>query len=587
MGMLARGGKMVSVLLLLSLGLLLLSQPALGALVVVEGSINPVLSMEVVRQDPAVIGEEFTVLYSVKNISDKPAFNLTFGFNVEGIQEGDFQPITLNSEKLPETITMLEEGASASFSVTYKVSPDAQEKVYRLVGRVHVQNASMQDAGSYSALSSVGLTLTSAKPTLTVTDILLPDAEPDLLNGFKIKLLVKNGSLTHDLRNVTFQLDGGENFEVMDISNKKSLTRISTNQTVEVEYTLRAKANRPSNAITLFSGYSYTTGSVDLKENSEALFLPLPTETSGNGTIPRVIIKKYSLSKDQVLAGDRVALTLSIENTNQRSVQNVLVSFGAERITTDSGTSSTTVFSPVNSSNTFHIDEIPGKSTVNKSITFYVDPGATAKTYSMPVTISYEDSRGVPVDAAVNDSVNIPVTQEAKLQIMSVNIPTEAMAGMPIAVTAEFANAGKVDLTEFSVRLEGDFQTQEGSMYLSKLAIGSTNSYAGVIIPEAEGTLSGRLVFSYTDNNNQLVEEARDFSIEIMPMEDPGIDPGMPPLGPDGEPLGPDGQPIGGGGILGFVKERWLPLLLLALVIGQGVYIVRYKKKAKEEFFDE
>jgi LPXTG-motif cell wall-anchored protein len=48
-------------------------------------------------------------------------------------------------------------------------------------------------------------------------------------------------------------------------------------------------------------------------------------------------------------------------------------------------------------------------------------------------------------------------------------------------------------------------------------------------------------------------------------------------------------EPSGGEGNLfvRIVKNNWLPMLLGLVVIVLFVYIVRLKKKAKEEFFDE
>ena len=46
--------------------------PAYGSLFIVENSLMPILSFDVSRQDPAIIGEEFSIVYLVRNISDKP-----------------------------------------------------------------------------------------------------------------------------------------------------------------------------------------------------------------------------------------------------------------------------------------------------------------------------------------------------------------------------------------------------------------------------------------------------------------------------------------------------------------------------------
>jgi hypothetical protein len=573
----------LAVMLTMLLGL---SLPVYGALVDVTDSINPILTVEMTRQDPAVIGEEFTIVYTIRNISNKPAFNLTFDATLEGLSDFSEGPFTFTP---PETITMLDEGGTATLAVKFSVDADtATEKTYRLIGHINCQNATMQPCGTYTAMSSVSTSFTSAKPTLSVQDIILLDQAPDVQNGFGIRIMVKNSSLIYDLRNVQFKLDGGENFEVMDISNKKEIVKIYTNDTVGIDFKLRELEGRSSNSIKLSTGYSYANGNVALADNTEELFLPLPTEsTAGNGAIPRVIIKKYTLSKDQVLAGDRIDLTLAIENTNLKPVRNILISFGVQDIQTDTGTSSATVFSPVNSSNTFHLDEIAGKTTVSKTITLYVDPGAAAKTYIVPVVIKYEDDKGSKTDLTVSDNVNIPVTQQAKLQVMTLNIPTEGFAGQPVPVTAEFANAGKVDLTEFTVSLEGNFEAQDASMYLAKLAIGATNSYAGMIIPQEEGTIEGKLIFSYTDNNNQTVTDEHPFTMNVMAMTEPDMG-GGGMAGPDGEILGPDGKPIGGSiGLLDRAKQHWLPIVLGLAILGEAGYILRIKRKAKEEFFDE
>lgn len=578
-----RAGIALAVVLTMLLGL---SLPAYGALVDVTDSINPILTVEMTRQDPAVIGEEFTMVYTIRNISNKPAFNLTFDATLEGMSDFSEGPFSFTP---PEPITMLDEGGTATLAVKFAVDADtATEKTYRLIGHINCQNATMQPCGTYTAMSSVSTSFTSAKPTLSVQDIILLDKAPDVQNGFGIRIMVKNSSLIYDLRNVQFKLDGGENFEVMDISNKKEIVKIYTNDTVGIDFRLRELEGRSSNSIKLSTGYSYANGNVALADNIEELFLPLPTEsTAGNGAIPRVIIKKYTLSKDQVLAGDRIDLTLAIENTNLKPVRNILISFGVQDIQTDTGTSSATVFSPVNSSNTFHLDEIAGKTTVSKTITLYVDPGATAKTYIVPVVIKYEDDKGSKTDLTVSDNVNIPVTQQAKLQVMTLNIPTEGFVGQPVPVTAEFANAGKVDLTEFTVSLEGNFEAQDASMYLAKLAIGATNSYAGMIIPQEEGTIEGKLIFSYTDNNNQTVTDEHPFSMNVMAMTEPEMGEGGM-VGPDGEILGPDGKPIGGSiGLLDRAKQNWLPIVLGLAILGEAGYILRIKRKAKEEFFDE
>jgi hypothetical protein len=390
----------------------------------------------------------------------------------------------------------------------------------------------------------------------------------------------------YDLRNISARLDGGESFEVTDIINEKHIARIAENQTANVEFKLRARDERKSNTVSLISGFNYSQGAVE--EKREELFLPVKEEDKdkdSNEGIPRVIIKRYSLSKDKVLAGDRIDLTIEIENTNIKPVRNVLINFGVESTSSETGGgSSSTVFAPVGSSNTFYIDEIKGRSTISNTITFAVDSGAIARTYIVPVTINYEDEKGNYKDLRTSDNVNIPVTQEAKLSVTSMTFPSSGMIGMPSPVMMEFVNSGKVDISDFSVKLEGDFDLMDATMYIARLMIGSNNSYTGMLIPTSEGEKEGKLIISYLDNNNQEILEEHPFSVSVTGMEDIGF--------PGGDMFGPEmGMPpedaAGYVAYLRFLKDHWIELGLGIIALIQLIVIIRIRKKAKEEFFDE
>jgi hypothetical protein len=555
--------------------------PAFGAIISVENSIIPVLSAEVSRQDPAIIGEEFTIVYLVKNISDKPALNVRYTCYV--VDAIDAYPFSVST---PQPIERLDPGASATVNVKIMIDGDAREKDYNINGIFTCVDASGANPVNYSAMTWVPIRFTTVKPNLTVSDMVIVEANPDTAAGFTIRLTLKNSSLMYDLRNILVQLEGGENFEIMEFTNKKEISKISANQTTTIDYKLRTKENRRSNTIALTTSFSYTGGIVGDKR--EELFIPIKEEdTSSNGKKPQVIIKQYSLSKEQVLAGDRIDLTLVIENTNSRPVKNVLINFGVESISSDGGgSSSSTVFAPVGSSNTFHVDQINGKSTVTNTITFAVDAGAIARTYIVPVTITYEDEKGIYDNLYIRDNVNIQVTQQAKLSVTSMTLPSSATEGMPTPVMAEFINSGKVDLVDFTVRLEGDFDVMDASMYLAKFSIGSTNSYTGLLIAKAEGEVEGKLVISYLDNNNQEVVDEYPFTVSVMPADDMGGGIGMDP----GFPFPNDGgmMPNGGDrGIVGILTDNWIPIAMGFVIFILLIYIVRIKKKAKEEFFDD
>lgn len=573
-------------LLILAMCLSLLPAVALAE---ITEDINPIIIIDKLSAEQAVAGGEFNLTLGIRNIAKNPAFNLKFDFKLQ--DSDDLGPFALKNNQAT-TIKQLDGNASQTVFLTFTVKGDAQNKDYNLIVNLSGQNATFQDSSFNSTTITIPVTYDLTKPVLIIKEASINPENPDLIEGFAVNFQVWNLSKTTDARNVVLLLDGKENFEVMEISNKKNLAKLEKGMYETVTYKLRAKETRADNTIKLKIDFDYLGDQNQSVE--ETVNLPLPQQDVAIGATPWVIINKYTLSAERVLAGSTVTLSLYIENTNQRPVKNVKISLDVTKIEdSSSGTSGTkitgdTVFSPVNSSNSFYIDSIPAKTVVTKDIDLFVDPNATAKTYIVPVTIKYEDRKGTTLTS--EEMVNIPVTQDCKLQILSVQIPPSGAVGQPIPITAEFVNVGKVALGNFMVSLEGEFAKENGSYYVGNLEIGASDFFQGSVIPQAEGKLEGKLVFSYIDNNNKDVRQENPFSIDIQSQPEP-----MP--GKDGEMIGPDGPIKGfpgrnvetqGAGFFTKVKAWTIPILLVLIIAGEGLYIRRLKKKKKSgEFFDE
>lgn len=284
-----------------------------------------------------------------------------------------------------------------------------------------------------------------------------------------------------------------------------------------------------------------------------------------------MIIQRYNVDPSKVLAGNYVTLYLYVENTNSLPVNNVSIQMDVPTETSSSGgtVTSSTVFSPVDSSNTFYIDRIEGKTTALKTINMYVDPNAIAKTYIVPVAIKYESTDGTKYESS--DNVNIPVTQESKVEIISSNLPVMGNVGEPLNLSLEFVNVGKVNLTNFKVCLEGDIPGKEENVYyLGTFNAGESNEYTASIIPELEGELSGSVKMSYIDADNQDVALEIPFTCEVGPAID---------YGEMDVPMEPMEEP----GLLDKLKQHWLPVVLGVIVILQAAVLIRIKRKAKAE----
>jgi len=196
-------------------------------------------------------------------------------------------------------------------------------------------------------------------------------------------------------------------------------------------------------------------------------------------------------------------------------------------------------------------------------------------TYTLPISIEFEDEEGASF--SVNESVNIPVLQETRVQVLSVDIPKSAAAGQPVPLSMEFANTGRIALNNVFVEIVGDFPKENATYFVPRLEIGMSDFFQGMIIPSEEGTISGSLTLTYLDALNQEVKIEHPFTMTVEPMMDMPVDMPLEPMPGFENPQA--GLPwfmiaiIGGGVII---------LLIAAIFI-----IKKIRAKRQNDFFNE
>ena len=291
---------------------------------------------------------------------------------------------------------------------------------------------------------------------------------------------------------------------------------------------------------------------------------------------PRLIIDKYVFEPKLVEAGENFEMHLSFFNTNSsKTVKNIKIFLTAEAnpgTEPNSPSSGSSVFTPVDSSNTFYIDSIPPKGRVEKAITMFTVPDAVAKTHMITANFEYEDNSGEAYTAT--ELIGVPVIQQSKLEIGELSVMPEAFVGDLSPVSLEFYNTGKVTLYNMMVKLEGDFQTESGSYYIGNFENGSSEFFEGMIIPSQPGLLEGAVVFTYEDSTGQAQEVRKEFSLNVSD---------MPPMEdfPDDYPMEEEGS----GGIKGLLKSKWLWIGLAIIAGGFGGF--KFYKKHKQRKEDE
>lgn len=321
-------------------------------------------------------------------------------------------------------------------------------------------------------------------------------------------------------------------------------------------------------------------------EQIVGVFLNNP-ENVGDGkdakkSTPKLIIDKYEFEPKLPLAGNEFEMNLSFYNTNaKKAVKNIKIDLTSQDTSkSDSNTAGSSVFTPVDSSNTFYIGRIAPSGKVEKTIKMFVVPDATAKTYNITANFEYEDDENNEYKSSEN--IGVPVYQESKLDIDPINYQTNAMVGDSIPINANFYNTGKVTLYNFKVTLTADNATvNNGTYYIGNFNSGGQDVYEGSIMPNEAGEIKGKLKFTYEDSTGEVKEKEEDINITVE--EAPPVDPNM---GPDGMPL-----PDGAMGDTPWYKKPLFYIPVALVILGAIGFVVfkklKNKKKEKDLKIDE
>lgn len=427
---------------------------------------------------------------------------------------------------------------------------------------------------------NVGGDSNSQSSNLLIENMKYPNEAISPNNNFILKFdLRNNGGI--NANNILVKVESSDPAVVPKTTNIKRINTIGPSGTESLEFVFSPtqEAISKSYPISIIVEYDDELNQDGEKRPQLSQYVGINVEKSGDSGKgkPKLIIDKYSFNPSLVKAGENFEMTLSFFNTNNiKTIKNIKIFLTSnERTDPNSNSGGGSVFTPVDSSNTFYIDSIPPKGRVEKKITMFTVPDAQAKTYTLIANFEYEDNEGNEYPA--EELIGVPVVQQSKLETGELQLYPEAMVGQPLPVSLEFYNTGKVTLYNMMVKLDGDFQTENGSYYVGNFNSGSSEYFEGMVIPSQPGELKGALLFTYEDSTGQMQELRKEFTLNVMempPMEEfPGD---MPPM----EDMKP-------GGIKGILKSKWLWIILIIIGGVGGFIFYKKKKKAKEMALDE
>ena len=557
--------------------------------VTVRNNYTPgLLLVEAGKPLPAVAaGDEFDLPVTVRNQGKLPVRNVKI--NIDGLSADGFMLASGSSRLSWDRID-----GSASKSVVLKLRAGAKltEGSYAVNFQLEYQDERSEAAEATKDVQQLWLPVTGAEEvdhSLEVTSVTPSRTTMNPGQTVTVTIAIKNTG-TAEARQVRVGSEVAPNVLFPTSQNLFILKTLAPGEEKKLSFTFQAQADAPRGSAPITLKVEAPSGSDTPYTLSQAVsvFVAGKTETTDTSkNVPKIIVYSYAAEPALVTAGDEFDLHLTFMNTHTgKSVRNIKANFTVNEASNETGS----VFTPVGSSNTFFVDAIGPKNTVDRTIRLYTIPDAKSKTYNVTVSFGYEDDAGNPYTA--EEIIGIPVYQPARFEVSEPNYMPETMVGQMMPISFEMYNLGKNTLYNVKLRVEaepeGAVSFEPKTQYFGNFDTGH-NEYAEVMLnPMMPGPVSGRILVTYESASGEAEEVAKEFALnvaEMPPFEQPGE-----VLGPDGNPLpiGPDGMPIfpeeePQGFFAKLLAKPWILGIAGVVLVGAVVLVIRRLRRKKEE----
>ena len=323
------------------------------------------------------------------------------------------------------------------------------------------------------------------------------------------------------------------------------------------------------------SGSDFYDGGV---YNSEPVSTGGDAASTGDGSVPRVIVTGFDTNPGTVKAGSNFKLVIHLKNTSKKTaVTNMLFDLQAPASGTDEAAEAP-AFLPVSGSSSIYLDKIPANGTKDISIDLNSRADLIQKPYSITMTMKYEDGNATQFEG--ESSLAIPVTQEARFEFSEIQIMPDTVAVYEEAnITCNLYNLGRVKMYNVKAKFEGDAIEGE-EQFIGNLESGATGTIDGIVTAVAESydESNCKLVLTYEDDSGKEYSVEQPFTMTITSEMEPADMEMMTDIPED------TGSPVG---------------LIVAVIVGvaavaavvTAVLLKRRKKKIQsseeEELLDE
>ena len=477
---------------------------------------NPVFALDKTQTYTVEAGKKNDVVFFIKNISDNDSKSTL----ITAIDEGGKLGITGDNI----SSLAIESERYTRFKVILDVPAGTLSGKYPL--KIHFTAVNSDGVISEQELTADIIVKSNVvRNALSVSEYNISNTNVKEGNIFDVDVTVKNGSGV-DIKNARVELTSldGQKF-AMNKGVPYVISDFKKDEEKTFKFTLIACSGITSvrESIAVECSYYLDEADEESLQKSEGVVTVacLPKKSSGEDDrifAPNIIIKSYDFGADYVTGGKTFPLSVVITNTSGVSaIKNLKVTVNGASGSGDKGIA----FSPANSSNSFFFSYLAQGADAEINLDMLTRADAMPDSYPIEITFDYEytTSDGTEKANPVTETITIPVQQEDRFEVNSIDLPPECMVGEEVPVSCTFVNKGKSSVYNVEVELIGDtIMTNQQKLYIGNVDSGKEEYYDATFSVMEPGDFRGTVIVRYEDANGNLKEIEQDFEGYAMEM---------------------------------------------------------------------
>lgn len=331
-----------------------------------------------------------------------------------------------------------------------------------------------------------------------------------------------------------------------------------TNGSYPVILKVTAKDTKGNAVEQEFTTYVTISDGIDPDATTEAVVEPVAEDLPTFA--PKVMVKSYKFSKDEILSGDEITAEITLLNTSkENTVKNMTVAVVAD----------TESFTLLSQSDSVYIEKIAPQEEKTITFSYRVNAKTAAGQYDLDLAMDYADGDGNTY--STSGKAKITVQQSSEMQFDDLSFPSEVVVADVVEAKVQAMNLGRSKIYNVRAEIAADGLKPQGTIFIGDMeagtaATGSTQvSVSSLSGSKLYGNAEGTVTYYYEDESGKEYTEEATFTTTIKS-----------PFSDQKEETTPDNT-----------NQWWviMAVILGCIAVAAGVIIVRkiHLKKQDEE----